>query len=497
MRAGGAPPDTANSIYAEVAGLASPWLLVTFPVTVPENFTEDEVTDLLARQGYRRIHRRDGRRWEVIQDRVQNSPARRGRIVEDLEAALRFGQGRVAVYPLDEKLEPGSPKRFSADLHCPDCDIHCRDPVPNLFSFNFPLGACDTCRGFGRTIGVDYDLVVPDPSKSLAQGAIKPWQSESFGEMQTDLLRFARKRGVPANLPWSDLSETQRRWVLEGEGEYDDGLWYRVARCFRWMESKAYKMHIRVLLSKYRAYRLCPVCGGARLKPEALLWRLGEGAGEGSRRGLTIHEAALLPIERCQEFFDGLRPAAARRRPPSMLLGEIRPRLSYLVDVGLGYLTLDRQSRTLSGGEVQRINLTTALGTSLVNTLFVLDEPSIGLHPRDIDRLIRILHRLRDAGNTLVVVEHDPAVIRAADLILDMGPGAGERGGEVVFFGTLGELARPPLPDRPLPVRAGRRRAPRRPRLRPRPRCRRRPPPPWRCSGRRSTTSKASTCASP
>jgi excinuclease ABC subunit A len=434
--------DTADSIYEALAGLEAAWLLVTFPVTVPENFTEAEVTELLAGQGYRRIHRREGRRWEVIQDRVQNSPARRGRIVEDLEAALRFGQGRVTVYPLDEKLEPAAPMRFSADLHCPDCDIHYRDPVPNLFSFNSPLGACDTCRGFGRTIGVDYDLVVPDPSKSLAQGAIRPWQSESFGEMQTDLLRFARRRGVPVDAPWSALSESQRRWVLEGEGEWDDGLWYGVARFFRWMESKAYKMHIRVLLSKYRAYRLCPACAGARLKPEALLWRLGEGTAEGGRRGLTIHEAALLPIERCRRFFDGLELPPHQQQAAEQLLGEIRSRLAYLVDVGLGYLTLDRQSRTLSGGEVQRINLTTALGTSLVNTLFVLDEPSIGLHPRDIDRLIRVLHRLRDAGNTLVVVEHDPAVIRAADLVLDMGPGAGERGGEVVFFGTLRELSR-------------------------------------------------------
>ncbi len=434
--------DTADSIYGALAGQEAPWLLVTFPVTVPENFTEAEVTELLAGQGYRRIHRRDGRRWEVIQDRVQSSPARRGRIVEDLEAALRFGQGRVTVYPLDEKLEPGSPRRFSADLHCPDCDIHYRDPVPNLFSFNSPLGACETCRGFGRTIGVDYDLVVPDPTKSLAQGAIRPWQSESFGEMQTDLLRFARKRDIPVNVPWGELSDSQRRWVLEGEGEWDDGLWYGVARFFRWMESKAYKMHIRVLLSKYRAYRLCPTCAGARLKPEALLWRLGEGTEEGGSRGLTIHEAAQLPIERCRQFFGELRLPPHQEEAAEQLLGEIRSRLSYLVDVGLGYLTLDRQSRTLSGGEVQRINLTTALGTSLVNTLFVLDEPSIGLHPRDIDRLIRVLRRLRDAGNTLVVVEHDPAVIRAADLVLDMGPGAGERGGEVVFFGSLRELAR-------------------------------------------------------
>ena len=433
--------DTADTIYEALSRLASPWLLISFPVAVPENFTEEEITEALARQGYRRIHRKEGRKWEVVQDRVQLSAARRARIVEDLEAALRFGQGKVAVYPLDAELREGEPLRFSSDLHCPDCDIHYRDPAPNLFSFNSPIGACEACRGFGRTIGVDYELVVPDPSKSLVQGAIKPWQTDSYGECQTDMMGFARKRGIPTHVPWSQLADSQRRWVLEGEGEWDEGLWYGVARFFRWLETKAYKMHIRVLLSKYRAYRLCPACGGARLRPEALLWRLGGGTG-GDGRGLTIHEAVLLPIEGCREFFRSLKLPRPLDEATDMLLGEIRSRLGYLVDVGLGYLTLDRQSRTLSGGEVQRINLTTALGTSLVNTLFVLDEPSIGLHPRDIGRLIAVLHRLRDAGNTLVVVEHDPAVIRAADLVLDMGPGAGERGGEVVFFGTLKQLAR-------------------------------------------------------
>ena len=430
--------DSPDTIYGELAGLDSSWLLITFPVTVPENFSQEEVTELLARQGYRRIHRKEGRKWEVIQDRVERSESRRGRIVEDLEAALKFGQGVVSVYPLDRELKPGPPRRFSSDLHCPDCDIHYRDPLPNLFSFNSPIGACETCRGFGRTIGVDYELVIPDPTRTLAQGAIKPWQTESYRECQDDLMSFARRRGIPTNVPWGELGEEHRRWVLEGEGEWDAGLWYGVSRFFRWLETKAYKMHIRVLLSKYRAYRLCPACGGARLKPEALLWRL---TGE-EGRGPNIHELALLPIERCYELFRALQLPRPLDEATDLLLGEIRSRLRYLVDVGLGYLTLDRQSRTLSGGEVQRINLTTALGTSLVNTLFVLDEPSIGLHSRDIGRLIRILHRLRDAGNTLVVVEHDPELIRSADLVLDLGPGAGERGGEVVFFGSLKQLAR-------------------------------------------------------
>ena len=413
-----------------------PWLLITFPVTIPRGFSAEEVIGLLAGQGYRRLHRREGDKLEVIQDRVRLAKKNRSRIVEDLEAALKVGQGRVAVYPLNEMLEALQPRRFSTGLHCADCDIHYREPVPNLFSFNSPIGACQNCRGFGRTIGVDFELVIPDESKTLAQGAVKPWQTDSYRGCQRDLLRFAPLRGVPTNVPWGELSESHRRWVLEGEGEWEQDQWYGVKGFFRWLETKSYRMHIRVLLSKYRAYRLCPDCGGARLKEEALLWRLGEDG------GLNIHQLMLLPIGRCYEFFLGLRLSPGLGEAASQLLAEIRTRLSYLVEVGLDYLTLDRQSRTLSGGEVQRIGLTTALGTSLVNTLFVLDEPSIGLHSRDIGRLIRVLRRLRDAGNTLLVVEHDPEVIRAADLVLDLGPGPGERGGEVVFFGPLEELLR-------------------------------------------------------
>ncbi len=429
--------DTPDSIWMALApGSAAPRLLITFPVTVPENFTDQEVLELLARQGYRRIHRREGSRLEVVQDRVELKEENRSRVVEDLEAALKYGQGRVAVYPLADGRSAGTARRFSSDLHCSECDIHYRDPVPNLFSFNSPLGACQVCRGFGRVIGVDYGLVVPDPSRTLAQGAVKPWQSPSFRECQHDLVRHARPRGVPLDVPWEKLSEGQRQWVLEGDGRQDG--WYGVRGFFDWLEGKSYKMHIRVLLSKYRAYRLCPACGGARLKPEALLWRLGPG------EGLSIHQVMLLPLQRCHELFAGLSLPAPLDEATEMLLGEIRVRLRYLVEVGLGYLTLDRQSRTLSGGEVQRINLTTALGTSLVNTLFVLDEPSIGLHSRDIRRLIAVLHRLRDAGNTLLVVEHDPEVIRAADLVLDLGPGPGERGGRLVFSGAVEELLHAP-----------------------------------------------------
>ncbi|MBI1920944.1 MAG: excinuclease ABC subunit UvrA [Geobacter sp.] len=459
--------DTPDSIADELLGKrplpeGEGNILITFPVPVPENFSVEEVKGFLSGQGYTRIHREEKNLLEVIQDRTRLAPDNRQRVVEGLESALQTGRGRVLVYSLGPGGEAGEPLRFSCELHCPDCDITYHDPAPHLFSFNSPIGACDTCRGFGRVIGIDYGLVVPDGSKSLAEGAIRPWQTESNREFQDELLNFAKKRKIPTGTPWRELSNAQREWVLEGEGTWDEGLWYGVRRFFEWLEKKSYKMHIRVLLSKYRAYTLCPACGGARLKPDSLLWRVGtkEEAdrvlpSDGRFRpleanfpddvlqslpGLCIHDVMLLPLDRCRAFFDALHLPAPLDEAAELLLREIRSRLGYLADVGLGYLTLDRQSRTLSGGEVQRINLTTALGTSLVNALFVLDEPSIGLHPRDMGKVIGILRRLRDLGNTLLVVEHDPQVMLAADRVLDLGPGPGERGGEVVFFGTPLEL---------------------------------------------------------
>ncbi|HVL36693.1 MAG TPA: excinuclease ABC subunit UvrA, partial [Burkholderiales bacterium] len=428
--------DTPESIYRALLERGLERAVVTFPVPIPRNFSEQEIEELLQRQGYTRLHSRSPERLEVIQDRIR-LPAERARVVEALEAALRFGQGKVNVYA------EGEAHRFSGDLHCADCDLHYAEPTPAMFSFNSPIGACEACRGFGRVIGVDFGLVVPDETKSLAEGAVRPWQTASFKECQDDLAKYAKKRAIPLDVPWNRLSPEQRDWVLEGEPEWVSwrkswpGVWYGVRRFFKWLESKAYKMHIRVLLSKYRAYTECADCRGTRLKPDAQLWRLG---------GRSIHELMLQPIAGTQAFFRDLALPAPLDEATDLLLGEIRSRLGYLCDVGLGYLTLDRQSRTLSGGEVQRINLTTALGTSLVNTLFVLDEPSIGLHPRDMGRVIRVMQRLRDAGNTLVVVEHDPQIMFAADRILDMGPGAGERGGEIVFFGTpAGLKAQPSL----------------------------------------------------
>ena len=503
--------DTAESIYkdlhtrAQAAG--DPRLLLCFPVPVPANFQESEVRDLLDKQGYTRFFEPSGdvaadpthnaeasapagkrkstraaakggrkrgaekqdakpKLLQVVQDRFRAGSAERGRVLESLEAALRVGRGRVNVYVVDDSDPPRSLEcwRYSSELHCAECDLAYRQPMPSLFSFNSPVGACETCRGFGRTIGIDYGLVIPDESKSLRGGAVRPWQTQSYKECQDDLVKFAKKRGVPLDRSWRELSADHRSWVIDGEGPWSKDVWYGVKRFFEWLETKAYKMHVRVLLSRYRAYTPCTTCDGARLKTEALLWRVGsreladsvlapakrfrpagvQWSDETLRSlpGLTIHDVMLLPLERACKFFRNLQLPQPLDEAADLLLGEIRGRFNYLNDVGLGYLTLDRQSRTLSGGEVQRINLTTALGTSLVNTLFVLDEPSIGLHPRDMLRVIGVMKRLRDAGNSLVVVEHDPQIMLEADRILDLGPGAGERGGEIVFFGTPRDIRR-------------------------------------------------------
>ncbi|MDF8361742.1 excinuclease ABC subunit UvrA [Achromobacter anxifer] len=493
--------DTPDSIYhslAERAAVAGdPRLVVTFPIAVPANFTEEEVRGFLEQQGYTRVHAEETaapraaapakgakkakaakagtesrRILHVIQDRFRFAGTERERIMEALDTALRMGAGHLAVYVMDAEGGNAHIWKYSDRLHCADCDIEYTDPLPSSFSFNSPLGACEACRGFGRVIGIDFGLVIPDENKTLLEGAIKPWTTPSYKECQDELQKYAPKAGVPLGVPWKKLSEEHKRWVLYGTPDWKGGndawkhQWYGVQRFFDWLETKAYKMHVRVLLSKYRSYTPCPTCNGARLKPDALLWRLGTkeeadtvlppedgrykrfmpvGANWSREQldnlgGLSIHDVMLLPIERVRTFFDTLSFSGALDAATDLLMTEVRARLKFLCDVGLGYLTLDRQSRTLSGGEVQRINLTTALGTSLVNTLFVLDEPSIGLHPRDMHRVVEVMHRLRNAGNTLVVVEHDPQVMVAADRIIDIGPGPGERGGQIVFDGTPAQL---------------------------------------------------------
>ncbi|MDH3714683.1 MAG: excinuclease ABC subunit UvrA [Gammaproteobacteria bacterium] len=455
------PSDIVKTLLQEHQGQR---VMVVFTVRVPGNFSHEEVLDYLNQQGYTRIHSTEGARIEVIQDRTRTVNDNRARLVEALEAAFKHGGNKLTAYLLDEQREVQSALQFSAGLHCSGCDIDYTLPIPNAFSFNSPVGACPTCRGFGRTMGIDYGLVVPDESKTLKGGAIKPWQTSSYRGCQRDLVRFARRDGIPIDRPWRSLSAKQRAWVIDGEGSWEDGVWYGARRFFEWLESRSYKMHVRVLLSKYRSYDACSSCRGARLKADALNWRLGSageadvalpreqrvlpyGAGYKRRKlhtlpGLCIQDVVGLPIVRCNDFFQSLRLPAPLDEATELLLGEIHSRLRYLVDVGLGYLTLDRQSRTLSGGEVQRINLTTALGTSLVNTLFVLDEPSIGLHARDMRRVIEVLLRLRDAGNSLLVVEHDADVMLAADKVLDIGPGPGSSGGKRMFFGSPRALLR-------------------------------------------------------
>ena len=433
--------DTPDSILAflkkELFDTPTP-IMVSFTLPVPAGSSPEALQDVLRTQGYNRFANRSDDLLEVIQDRILFSSDTESRTREALEAAFRFGKGQLTVHCLGEdRSTPIASWKFSTDLHCADCDVHYREPFPNFFSFNSPLGACPKCKGFGRIIDVDYEQVIPNDRLTLREGAIKPWQTASYGECQEDLLAFARKRGIPLDTPWKDLTDAQKQWVIEGEGSWEEGKWYGVKRFFEWLESRTYKMHIRVLLSRYREYRLCPLCTGARLKEEALLWRLGGSKEEG---GLNIHELASLPLDKAKDFLSHLTLTSEQELTCGSLLQQVLSRITYLVEVGLGYLTLDRQSRTLSGGELQRINLTTALGSALVNTLFVLDEPSIGLHPRDIQRLIRILHLLRDNGNTLLVVEHDPEVIRAADYIIDMGPGPGHQGGQVVYAGPKDTL---------------------------------------------------------
>src|SRR6476661_850698 len=474
--------DTPETVYAELMARTKdgdPRLVVTFPVELPASTTAEELEQWLAASGFTRVQAErevatpTGPRkvLDVVADRFRIQGVEKVRAIEAIELALKRGAGRMSVYAATSDTD-NEVWKFSTGLHCPDSDIRYGDPIPSMFSFNSAVGACEVCRGFGRVIGVDYGLVIPNDKLTLRAGAIKTIQTPAWSEAQEDLMRHAEAAGIPRDTPWSKLTADHKHWVIHGTPSYKEGnwnkQWYGIKRFFEYLESKAYKMHIRVLLSKYRSYTPCEACGGARLKLESLLWRLGSKDDadavlapgkrfmpvgvEWSREqlealpGLCLHDLMLLPIDKLRTFFARLQPRAGDQAADGehaalkLLFEEITTRLKYIVDVGIGYLTLDRQSRTLSGGEVQRINLTTALVTSLVNTLFVLDEPSIGLHPRDMGRVIDVMKRLRDAGNSLVVVEHDPQIMFAADRILDIGPGPGERGGEIAFFGTPVQL---------------------------------------------------------
>jgi len=484
--------DTPDSIWRKTLATAEGrTLLLCFAVTRPEKLTWGEILQNLKAQGYLRIlvggepalqlfkidellaapeqfeklmtsdvsptsdtpNKRG--RVLIVQDRVKITGDARARFLEAAEAALHFGQGQLHLF---EHSQPGGGEqkftptaRYSKGLHSPTTGRRFRAATPSLFSFNSPLGACPRCRGFGRVIEIDYRLAVPDHSLSIENGAIKCWESDIYGESKKDLLRVARRLKIPTRIPFGKLTPEQRDLVVNGEPDYDDAAgrtwpdyWYGLKGFFDWLEKNTYKMHVRVFLSRYRSYNTCPDCHGARLQPEALCWRW---------QGKTLPELYQLPVSELLALLNQetlsrhggektVCDRAAQRWEDT--LSPILTRLRYLEQVGLGYLTLDRNSRTLSGGEVQRVTLTGCLGASLVDTLFVLDEPSVGLHPRDIDRLIGIIRTLTDAGNTVVVVEHDEAMIRAADHVVEIGPEAGSAGGHLVFQGTVPQLLASP-----------------------------------------------------
>ncbi|NLI82070.1 MAG: excinuclease ABC subunit UvrA [Deltaproteobacteria bacterium] len=430
--------DTPESILRSLENLPhGSRLLVAFPFAVEPGTLARAVSGLIS-QGFLRFFHGGGTveleafdqelpkdtyggEILVVVDRIAWGKTPGSRILDSLSTAMEGGGGRSAVVVL-----PNEVRRFSADLTCARCRME--EPIPpatpNLFSFNSPVGACPVCKGFGRIIGVDPHLVIPDRSISLGDGAIRPW-GKDHDEYQ-ELMAFCRRERIPVDVPFGELAAEHQKKILHGcEG------FFGVEGFFRWLESKKYKMHVRVFLSRYRAYTTCEACGGTRFQSQTSLYRL---------RGVTIATLSSWSIGRIHAFFQEPWPEADRDPAAALLMHEICSRLEFLRAVGLDYLSLDRQSRTLSGGEVQRVHLTRALGSALVNVLYVLDEPSVGLHARDQRRLMGQLHRLVGLGNTVVVVEHDPDMIRLCDWVVDMGPGGGERGGEIVFQGTPEDL---------------------------------------------------------
>ena len=426
-------------------------ILVCFRVPVPEGMESDEIFRFLSSQGYLRIAVGDKiyRTDEpdkfckeikssfviVIQDRIKISKSKkiRSRAYEAIESAFSIGKGKILIIEQDFSNEWS----FSKGLHCEKCELTIKEPTAGLFSFNNPIGACPECRGFGRTLGIDLIRALPDQELSISEGVVKPFQGERGAECQEDLIACAKIKGIDIDLPFTKLTKSEKEWVLFGEkgdpeANWQIGLWYGVQGFFSWLERKAYKMHVRVFLSRYRSYTTCPSCRGSRLKPDALNFRIAK---------LNLSEIWQLPVSELLQIWgegpgDKFSHKGKIDRTAEIMWEEVHSRLKYLNRVGLGYLSLDRSARSLSGGEMQRVHLTTCLGASLVNTLFVLDEPSIGLHPRDTDQLINVMRDLRDAGNTVLVVEHEESVIRASDQLVDIGPGRGEEGGRLVFQGS-------------------------------------------------------------
>ena len=435
--------------------------MIAFPIKVSEDADREDLSASLQEDGFLRVivgdrivnlsteslpdwqpadNATNGSLYVVI-DRLKSDGVSDERIRDSLETAFAKGKGRCHAM-VDGDAGAGTPYTidgrpwrrlgFSTRLICEDCDIEYPAPEPRLYSFNSPLGACPLCEGFGNVIDLDMELVVPDPNKSIREGAIAPWNSPAYTHELDELMELSDDYDIPVDVPFRDLDARHLRLITEGVAEREFG---GLRGFFEWLQKRKYKMHIRVFLSRWRSYRTCPACNGARLRPEALATRVG---------GKNLAEISALKIRDASEFFRKLDISVFQRTVGRTMLEQVENRLGYLEAVGLGYLTLDRTLRTLSGGEVRRVALTSALGSSLVNMLYVLDEPSIGLHPRDIDQLIGAIKGLRNRLNTVVVVEHEESIIRAADQVIEIGPGAGERGGQVIFQGTPEEMEQEP-----------------------------------------------------
>ena len=435
-----APTRAAQSVMSELPGEK---LLVTYPVAVADREHFIGVREGLLRDGYRRVRVagevRDldqvrpsdvtnGRSThiDVVADRTVARPRDHARLVEALEDAMRRGSGRATVWSAE-----GAELGFSEGLHCPSCDRSFRRATPGLFSFNSPIGACETCRGFGRTIEIDLDRVIPDYDLSPEDGAIRAWQGKATQWERRELAKHGKKARIPLDRPLRDWTPAELDWLIEGDEKGYPKGWWGIRSWFKWMESRAYKMHVRVFLSRYRKYEPCRDCGGTRLKPEALAWHVD---------GLSLPELYARPARDALAFLETQSDRFKGDAGAALLWREAIGRLRALHDVGLGYLSLDRTSRTLSGGETQRVALTSALGATLNGAMFVLDEPTVGLHPRDVERLLGVVRALAKDENVAVVVEHDPVMILGADRVVELGPGAGENGGEIVFDGTPAAL---------------------------------------------------------
>jgi len=448
-------PDTVSSVVDTVMGLPTGVrFYVTFPLVLSNKVTHDVVIENLRAQGFLRVamdglvlhldelagSKRDITRAKellVVVDRLAVSPDSAGRLTDAVGTAFTEGDGDCVILLAEKVLSPsdGAPVtrlRFTERFECPDDGTVAPTPSPQLFSFNNPRGACSQCNGFGAILEYDESLVIPYPQRSLRDGAIDPWTKPRYDNKRRALAEFAKRERIPMDKPWDQLTAAHRQLLLHSKTRGYKGIF----PFLRDLEDKRYKQYIRVFLRQYQTAQECPRCHGTKLQPEALNVRVG---------GLNIAQVAELPVDQLADWLNDLQLSEFDRKVAEMILKEARDRVTFLRDVGLSYLSMNRATRTLSGGEAQRIGLANSLGSQLVDTLYVLDEPSIGLHSRDMDRLLKLLQRLRDAGNSVLVVEHDLAAIEAADYMVELGPGSGEAGGHVVFAGPLSRIAESPL----------------------------------------------------